>query len=136
LRIPIGGQLPFIGQTIVVTQPMVGGNPLLLETLHNLGEYVKEVHLINFTKGGNHTITHKQEYQIPFLPDYILDNHIQVSQIPPGFLKENKLILPKGQMFTLHRGKMYILLKGRLFIPHNLINHLILLRIHQVSLHS
>jgi hypothetical protein len=99
-----------------------GGNPPSLETLHNPRENIKEVHLINLTKEGNHTITHKEEYQILFLPDYILDNLIWVSQIPPRILKDNHLILPKGQMFTLHRDKMFTLLKRILFIPHNLIN--------------
>jgi hypothetical protein len=113
-----------------------GGNPLLLETLHNPGENPKEVRLINLTKEGNHTITHKEEYQILFLPDYILDNLIQVSQIPPGVLKDNNIILPKGLMFTLCRDKLFTLLKGKLFIPHNLINQIILLRINWVSLRS
>jgi hypothetical protein len=57
-----------------------------------------------------------------FLPDYILDNHIWVSQIPPGVLKDNNLILPKGIIFTLYRDKLFTLLKGKLFIPHNQIN--------------
>jgi hypothetical protein len=101
---------------------MVGGNPLFPETLHNPGEYLKEVHLINPTTGGNHTITHKEEYQNLFLPNYILDNLIWVSQIPPGVLKDKQLILHKGLMLTLLREKMFNLLKGKLFIPHNQIN--------------
>jgi hypothetical protein len=113
-----------------------GGNPVLPETFYNPEEYLKEVRLINLTKGGNHTITHKEEYQILFLSDYILENLIQVSQIPPGVLKDNKIILPKGLMFTLHREKLFTLLKGKLFIPKNQINRLILLNINSASLRS
>jgi hypothetical protein len=112
------------------------GNPILSETLHNPREYLKEVRLINLTTRGNHTITHEEEYQILFLLDYILDNLIRVSQIPPGVLKDKNLILPKGLMFTLLREKKFTLIKGKLFIPHNQINRLILLRINQVSPHS
>jgi hypothetical protein len=105
----------------------------LSEILHNPREYLKEVSLINLTMRVNHTITHKEEYQILFLPDYILDNLIRVSQIPPGVLKDNNLILPKGLMFTLLREKLFTLLKGKLFIPHKQINQLILLIINLVS---
>jgi hypothetical protein len=115
---------------------MAGGNPLLLETLHNPGEHLKEVRLINLTKEGNHTITHKEEYQIYSFWIIFWTTLSEVSQIPPGVLKDNNIILPKGLLFTLCRDKLFTLLKGRLFIPHNLINRLILLRINRVSLRS
>jgi hypothetical protein len=86
--------------------------------------------------GGNHNIIQKEEYQILFLLDYILDNLIWVSQIPPGVLKDNNLILPKGLIFTLLREKLFNLLKGNIFILHNQINQLILLKINLVSPHS
>jgi hypothetical protein len=98
---------------------MEGGKPSFAGNPSQSWEYLQEVRLMNPTMGGNHTITHKEEYQILFLLDYLLDNLVRVSQIPPGVLKENNLILPKGLMFILPKGLMFTLLKGKLFIPHN-----------------
>jgi hypothetical protein len=76
-----------------------GGNLCLLETLHNPGDYLSEAHLPNPMLGGTHIITHKEEYQILFLPDHLMDNLIWAAcQTPPGVLKENNLILPMGLM--------------------------------------
>jgi hypothetical protein len=110
----------------------------LSETLRNPREYLQEACLINPTLGENHTITHKEEFKIMFLPDYLMNNLIQASQIPPRVLKDNRFILPKGLMFILPMGLMCILLrdklfnplKGKLFIPRNHINRFTPLRIH------
>jgi hypothetical protein len=72
--------------------------------------------------GGTHIITHKEEYQILFLLDYLMENLIRAtSQTPPGVLKDNNLILPMGLMCihlwdllpTLLKGKMFILFLGK-----------------------
>jgi hypothetical protein len=92
--------LPTIPQSLI--HRWQGGNLLLLETLHNPREYLWEAHLPNPVLGGTHIITHKEGYQILFLPDHLMDNLIQeASQTPHGVLKDNNLILPKGLMFTL-----------------------------------
>jgi hypothetical protein len=64
LHIPvmIGGKPPFIGQTPVVTQPIVGGQPSSQETPQNLGDHPKEVRFINHTREGHQTPTRKEEY--------------------------------------------------------------------------
>jgi hypothetical protein len=52
------GQPPFASQTPVINPPLAGGNPRLLETLHNPGEYLQEALLPNPTLGGTCIITH------------------------------------------------------------------------------
>jgi hypothetical protein len=91
--------------------------------------------------GGTHIITDKEEYQILFLLDHLMDNLIRAAyKTPPRVLKDNNLILPKGLMFilpiicirlrdlllTLLKGNMFILLMGKQ------ITQLIMLRTHQV----
>jgi hypothetical protein len=67
--------------------------------------------------GGNHIITHKEEYQIMFLPDRLMDNIIQAaSQTSPGVLKEKNLILPMGLMCICLQDLLLTLLKGTMFI--------------------
>jgi hypothetical protein len=71
----------------------------LLETLHNLREYLQETLLPNPTLGGTDIITHKEEYQILFLLEHLMDNLIRaISQTPPGVLRDNNLILLMGLM--------------------------------------
>jgi hypothetical protein len=99
-----------------------GGNLCLPETLHNHGEYLLEAHLPNPTLGGTHIRTQKEDYQILFLSEHLMDNLIQAaSQTPPGVLKDNNLILPMDLMcirlqdllLTLLKGTMLILLMGK-----------------------
>jgi hypothetical protein len=67
--------------------------------------------------GGTLIITHKEEYQILFLLDHLMDNLIRVaSQTPPGVLKDNNLILPMGLMCIHLRDLLLNLLKGTMFI--------------------
>jgi hypothetical protein len=88
-----------------------------LETLHNPGEYLLEAHLPNPMLGGTLIITHKEEYQILFLPDHLMDNLIwETSQTPVGVLREKNLILPMGLMCIHLRDLLLILLKGKMFI--------------------
>jgi hypothetical protein len=89
--------LPVIPRSLIYRWQ--GGNLRLLKTLHNLGEYLPKAHLPNPMLGGTHIITHKEEYQIMFLLDRLMDNLIRAaSQTPPGVLKDNNLILPMGLM--------------------------------------
>jgi hypothetical protein len=136
--VPPGGKPPFSNHTPIVNPSLAGGNHRLLETLHNPGEYLWEAHLPNPMLGGTHIITHKEEHQIPFLLEHLMDNLIWESQTPPRVLKDNNLILPKGLMFilplmcislqdlllTLLKGNMFILLMGKQ------ITRLIMLRTH------
>jgi hypothetical protein len=70
-----------------------------LETLHNPREYLQEALLPNPTLGGTHIITHKEEYQIMFLLEHLMDNLIRAaSQTPPGVLRDKNLILLMGLM--------------------------------------
>jgi hypothetical protein len=106
-----------------------------METLHNPGEYLQEAHLPNPTLGSTHTITHKEEYQILFLLDHLMDNLIwAASQTPPRVLKDNKLILPMGLMCIRLLDLLLILLKGNMFIllMGNQITQLVMLRTHRV----
>jgi hypothetical protein len=129
------GNLPFP----VIPQSLIhhwhGDNLRLLETLQNPREYLSEAHLPNSMLGGTRIITHKEEYQILFLPDYLMDNLIwAASQTPPGVLKDNNLIFPMGLMciqiqdllLTLLKGTMFILFLGKQIIQ------LIMIRTHQV----
>jgi hypothetical protein len=94
-----------------------GGNLHLLETLHNIGEYLPKAHLPNPMLGGTLIITHKEEYHILFLPNHLMDNLIRAaSQTPPGVLKDINLILPMGLMCTCLRDLLLTLLKGTMFI--------------------
>jgi hypothetical protein len=62
--------------------------------------------------GGTHIITHKEEYQIMFLPDRLMDNLIRAAfQTPPRVLKDNNLILPMGLMCIRLRDLLLTLLK-------------------------
>jgi hypothetical protein len=136
------GNLPLTVMPRSVIHHWQGGNLCLLETLHNPREYLQEAHLPNPTLGGTHIITHKEEYQIMFLPDHLMDNLIWESQTPPGILKDNNLILPKGLMFILPMGLMCIclrdllltLLKGKMFIllMGKQITRLIMFKTHRV----
>jgi hypothetical protein len=85
--------------------------------------------------GGTHIINHKEEYQILFLLDHLMDNFIwAASQTPPGVLKDNILILLMGLMCTRLWGLLLTLLKGKMFIllMGQQISGLIMLRTHQV----
>jgi hypothetical protein len=116
-HVPSGGKPPFTGQTPVVTNLWQGGN-LLFSGNPSQSWGVPQGGTFNQpTKGGHHTITHKEEYQILFLLDYLLDNLIRVSQIPPGVLKDNNLILPKGLMFTLLKGQNIYPPQGKTVYP-------------------
>jgi hypothetical protein len=130
-----GGNLPFPVIPRSLIHRWQGGKFHLLETLHNPREYLPKAHLLNSMLGGTHIITHKEEYQIMFLPDHLMDNLIwATSQTPPGVLKENNIILPMGLMcihlqyllLTLLKGTMFILFLGKK------ISQLIMLRTHQV----
>jgi hypothetical protein len=55
---PPGGQPSFVSHTTVVNPPLAGGNPRLLETLHNPREYLQEELLLNPTLGDTCIITH------------------------------------------------------------------------------
>jgi hypothetical protein len=125
--------LPVIPQSLI--HRWQGGNLRLLETLHNLGEYLPEAHLPNPMLGGTLVITHKEEYQILFLPDHLMDNLIRAaSQTPPRVLKDKNLILPMGLMCILLWDLLLTLLKGSIFILFlgKQITWLIMLRTHQV----
>jgi hypothetical protein len=121
LHIPAGGKPPFIGQTIVVTQPMAGGKPPFVGNPSQPWGLPQGGTFNQPYKGGKSY--HNPQGGVPNLVPSIL----YFGQPYPGVpnptwvLKENHLILPKGQIFTLRREKMFTLLKGRLFIPHNLI---------------
>jgi hypothetical protein len=106
--------LPVIPRSLI--HRWQGGNLRLLETLHNPGEYLQEENLPNPTLWGTHIITHKEEYQILFLLDHLMDNLIWASQTPPGVLKENNLILPMGLMCIRLRDLLLNILKGNMFI--------------------
>jgi hypothetical protein len=104
-----------------------------LETLHNPREYLLEAHLPNPMLGGTNIMTHKEEYQIMFLLDCLMDNLIWVaSQTPPGVLKDNNLILPMGLMCIRLQDLLPTLLKGIMFILFlgKQITRLIMLRTH------
>jgi hypothetical protein len=125
--------LPVIPRSLI--HHWKGGNLRLLETLHNPREYLPEAHLPNPMLGGTHIITHKEEYQILFLLDHVMDNLIWASQTPPRVLKENNLILPMGLMFIRFRDLLLTLLKGKICIllMGKKITHLIMLRTHRVT---
>jgi hypothetical protein len=129
------GNLPFPVIPWLLIHRWQGGNLRLLETLPNIGEYLKELLLPNLTLGGTHIITHKEEYQIMFLSDCLMDNLIwTASQTPPRVLKDSNLILPMDLMCirlwdllpTLLKGTMFILFLGKQ------ITRLIMLRTHRV----
>jgi hypothetical protein len=85
--------------------------------------------------GGTHIITHKEEYQILFLLDRLMDDLIQAaSQTPPGVLKDINLILPMSLMCIHLQDLLLILLKGTMFILFmgKQITRLIMLRTHWV----
>jgi hypothetical protein len=124
---------PVIPQSLI--HHWKGGNLRLLETLHNPGEYLREAHLPNLTLEVTHIITHKEEYQILFLLDHLMDNLIRAaSQTPPGVLKDNNLILPMGLMCIRLRDLFLTILKGTMFIlvMGKKITRLIMLITHQV----
>jgi hypothetical protein len=70
------GNLPLLVISRSLIHHWHGGNLRLLETLHNPGEYLQEKILPNPTLGGTHIITHKEEYQILFLLEHLMDNLI------------------------------------------------------------
>jgi hypothetical protein len=124
--------LPVIPRSLI--HHWQGGNLRLLETLHNPGEYLMEAHLPKPMLGGTHIITCKEEYQILFLPDHLMDNLIRAaSQTPPEVLKDNNLILPMGLMCTRLQDLLLTLLKGKMFIllMGKQITRLIMLRTHR-----
>jgi hypothetical protein len=129
-----GGQPPFASHTPIVNQLPEGVNLRLLETLHNPGEYHLEAHLPNPMLGGTHIITYKEEYQILFFPNSLMDKLIWASQTPSGVLKDNNLIFPKGLMCIRLRDLLLTLLKGNMFIllMGKQITRLIMLRTHRV----
>jgi hypothetical protein len=55
---PPGGKPPFASHIPVINPLLIGGNPHLLETLHNPGQYLQEALLLNPTLGGTCIITH------------------------------------------------------------------------------
>jgi hypothetical protein len=100
--------------------------PSFTETPHNPRDHPKEVCLINNIKEGHQTPTHNEEYQIPILLDYILENLSRGSRIPLGVLKVNKIIVLKGQILTILKENLFTLLKGTLVIHLKLIKRTIL----------
>ena len=112
------GNLPLPVMPRSVIHHWQGGNLCLLETLHNPREYLQEAHLPNPMLGGIHIITHKEEYQILFLPDHLMDNLI----LPMGIM----CIRLWDLLLTLLNGTMFILFLGKQ------ITQLIMLRTHWV----
>jgi hypothetical protein len=55
---PPRGKPSFASYAPIVNPPLAGGNPRLMETLHNPGEHAQEALLLNPTLGGTCIITH------------------------------------------------------------------------------
>jgi hypothetical protein len=121
LHIPTGGKPPFIGQTPVVTQAMVGGQPPFSGNPSQSWGPPQGGMFHQPYQGGPSYPNPQGGVPNPIPSGLYFGQPFRVSRIPLGVLKDNNLILPKGQLYTLHKDKLFTPLKGKLFIHHNLI---------------